>query len=160
MSLTTQDLTDIRSIILEAFEVMANPRFDALEGRMDSFEGNLETLGGKVDTLEGKVDTIDGRMGTLERKVDGLDRKLDHFEHETTQHLMRIDKRLEHIEGRLEALEDDIKELYVMIGSLQKKSLVNSKRFAGLSAEQKLLAMHQEIRTLATEMGVQLPVTE
>jgi len=153
MSLSTQDLTDIRSIILEAFEVMVNPRFDAFETRMDSFES-------KVDNLGGKVDTLDERMGVLERKVGGLDRKIDHFEHETTQQLMHIGKRLGNIEGRLDALEDDIKELYLMVSNVQKNSLAGTKKFADLSAEQKLLAMHQEICKLATDMGVQLPVTE
>ncbi|HSX00567.1 MAG TPA: hypothetical protein VLH38_06045 [Patescibacteria group bacterium] len=132
MSLTKEDLSDIRIVINEVFEALSTPRFDGLEGRMDS---------------------LDGHVGSLDGKVDG-------FMIETNQHLMHIDRHLDSIDGKLSAIEEDIKELYLMIAGLQKSSPWANKKFTGLSPEQKLLAMHSELLKLANEMGVQLPTTK
>lgn len=45
MSLTGQDLSDIRGVVLEALDVAVNPRLDALENSLDKVETRLDGVG-------------------------------------------------------------------------------------------------------------------
>ncbi len=80
MSLTQDDLTAVRDVVLEALDIAVNPRLDRLENRMDG----LETQGGSLET----------RMSGIEVEVKGL--KAEQFE--TNRRLSAIETKLEDID--------------------------------------------------------------
>lgn len=129
MSLTKDDLTDIRTVILEALEVAVNPRFDSLES--------------KVDKLEGRMDGLEARMLAQESA-----------QRETNHRLTSVEAKLENVDGRLQAIEADVKELYGMVGKVVPASF--DKDFAKLSPEQKLHKLHAHLHTLARHMQIEL----
>jgi predicted nuclease with TOPRIM domain len=132
MSLTKQDLTDIRTVVLDALEAVVEPRFDALEGRMDNVEGGLDKVEGGLQGLEREQATTNQRLSSLEQKVDNLD-------------------------GRLEALENDIKALYEMTPPSARQTHVASPSYKKLSQQDKLVVLNQELLALAKAAGVSLP---
>lgn len=142
MSLTKQDLTDIRDVVLDALEVAVNPRLD-----------NLEI---KVDRLEGRMDGLEGQMEGLDRRMEGLEGRMaaqESGQRETNHRLSSIEASLENIDGRLLALEADIKQLYKMLGA---KNVALSKKFSALPPEQKLRTLHGELLNLAKQLHVEL----
>jgi chromosome segregation ATPase len=140
MSLSKQDLEDVRGVIIETvrplLDEVINPRFDVLEERMDSLEG-------KVDGLEDKVDKLDGRIDRLETA-----------QNETSRRLTSIESKIDTIGGRLEAIENDIKELYSMTAA--RDTGLDDKKIEGMAVGQKLQALQRELDTLAKQYNVKL----
>lgn len=87
MSLTEQDLDQIRTVVVDAinesFEVLSAPRFDQLESQLAK---HTVMLGEHSSTLLGQ-----GRQ------------------------LAKIETTVSNIDGRLQAIESDVKELYHMV---------------------------------------------
>lgn len=96
MSLTKQDLGNIQDIILDALNVVVNPRFDYLEA--------------KVEGLDNRMSNMEIRFGGLENRVDGL----ESAQHETNRRLSSVETRLTNVEGGVMALHNDVIELYEM----------------------------------------------
>lgn len=69
MSLTKQDLTDIRGVILDALDVAVNPRLDGIEEEM-----NQQKI--VLDEHTRFHNDHTNRMRLLNDKVDGVDNKL------------------------------------------------------------------------------------
>lgn len=127
MSLSKQDLSDIRDVVLDALDVAVNPRLDSLES--------------KVDSLENRMDSMEGRMAAQESA-----------QHETNRRLGAIESQLDSMDGRLEALEADVKELYAMVGG----HATGGKSFGRQTPERKLRLLYAEVTALARELHVEL----
>lgn len=131
MSLTKQDLKDIRGVVLDALDVAVNPRLDVIEGDIDELKSDVSVLKTDVSDL----------------KTDVSDLKSD---------MRQVKKSLERLEGRVEALEADVREIYLMLADLQKSQTPN-KQFKKLTLEQKLLKINAELLATAKEAGISLP---
>lgn len=135
MSLSKEDLTEIRKLIvegtMEAVNAVVNPRFDRIETDIAEVKEDVRVL--KEDMREAKEDirTLQGDVREIKVSLNRLD-------------------------GRLEAVEADVKELYRMVRA-QSKQPGSDKRFAKLSVEQKILQTYEDVKLLAREAGVTLP---
>ncbi len=69
MSLTKQDLSDIREVILDALDVAVNPRFDDLEARMVNQETAQHETNRRLSLVEIKLDDVDGKVTALHNDV-------------------------------------------------------------------------------------------
>jgi hypothetical protein len=136
MSLTKPDLTQIRTVFNEAFEALAVPSFDAIEELLDRVE---KTQSEHSKTLHGHSVMLRGHSTTLR---------------EHGEQLRKLQDIATNIEGRLTALEADVKELYLMLAKHPNGLPDNlSKK----DAEQKVVAMYQDILVIAKQLGVRLP---
>jgi chromosome segregation ATPase len=138
MGLSTQDLTDIRNVMLDAIDIAVNPRLDRLESGMERLEG-------RMDGLEGRMDGLEGRMGNLQRQQS-----------ETNQRLGSIETKLKTIDGRLQAVENDITELYALTSKQTSVDLSNT-AYKSLSDTEKILILHKELAAIAKHKNISLP---
>jgi selenophosphate synthase len=67
-----------------------------------------------------------------------------------------VEETVNPLRGDIEALSNDIKDIYEMIGDLQKAIGVNGS-FQKLSIEKKILRLHAELIEAARQAGVSLP---
>lgn len=79
MSLTKQDLADIRNVVLEALDTLVNPRFDRIEAKLDDHSAILADHSAilaeqnrRLDSIEGRLDRLEGRMQALENDIKEL----------------------------------------------------------------------------------------
>lgn len=154
MSLTKQDLADIRGVVVDAinesFEVLSAPRFDALESRMGGLEGRMDGLEGRMDRLEGRMDSLDGRM-------DGLDGQMN----SQTIGILETNRTLRSVVDRLDAIEADIKRLKNDVMALYQLTATPilpafSKTFDKLSNEDKVRTLHAHTLALAKQLNIEL----
>ncbi len=138
MSLTKQDLSDIRGVILDALDVAVNPR-------LDSVESSVDILSERVHGVETRLDGVETRLDGVETRLDGVE-KQQRISNET----------LQQIEGKLIALESDVKEIYTMLSELQ-NSKTPDKTFAKLTLEDKVLDTHAKVLKLAKQLDISLP---
>ncbi len=138
MSLTKQDLVDIRGIVIDAIDTLVTPRFDRLEERMDKLELRMQAL-------EERMDVLEKRMGTLEVNQEEMNLRLT-----------RIEFGMGDIRGRLEAVENDIKALYRLVKK-QAHPTIGSKTYRALPDTKKILVLNTAITALARELDVHLP---
>lgn len=138
MSLTDEDLSQVRDIIVGAIEALVLPRFDEHDKRFDEHDKRFEALEKDVRTL-----TTDMR----EVKEDVRVLKTD---------MREVKDSLGRLEGRVEALEADVKELYRMVATLSERKLPDE-RFTKLPVEQKVIQLYQDLQALAKQAGVTLP---
>lgn len=131
MSLTKEDLSEVRDVVVEALEAIVLPRFDTLEGDVAVLKTDVAVL--KTDVAELKTDVV--KLQQDMREVKGT---------------------LKNIDDRVTTMENDIKEIYYMIANLQKTQSAG-KKFSKLSLEQKLLKINQELLIAAKEAGIELP---
>jgi chromosome segregation ATPase len=137
MSLTEEDLSQVRDVVVSAIQELVLPRFDEYDKRFDAIEQDIREL--KEDMRVLKQDVAELKEDVRILKTDMR---------EVKDHLGRLD-------GRIEALEADVKELYAMIKA--QKPTDSDSKFARLSAEQKVLRMYENLKLLAQELGVTLP---
>jgi chromosome segregation ATPase len=130
MSLTNEDLSQVRDVMVEAIQAVVVPRFDALA----------------TDIAEIKAD-----VAVLKEDVAVLKEDAAVLKHE----IREVKDSLGRLDGRIEALEADIKELYAMVK--QQKPTYEDKQFDKLSVEQKILQTYANLKTIAIEAGVTLP---
>lgn len=127
MSLTDEDLSQVRSIVVEsavgAIQELVLPRFDEHDRRFQALETDLRELKADAAVLKADMREVKNRLGRLE--------------------------------GRVEAVEADIKELYAMVSA--QKSSYSDRKFTKLSFEQKVIQMYEDVKLLAREAGVTLP---
>ena len=131
MSLTKQDLVDIRGVVLDALDVAVNPRLDVIESDIDEL---------KTDVAELKTDVA-------ELKTDVSSLKSD---------MRQVKGSLVRLKDKVTALEADVKEIYFMLTDLQQSQLPN-KQLKKLTLEQKLLKINAELLATAKEAGISLP---
>ncbi|HSX06803.1 MAG TPA: hypothetical protein VLG92_03720 [Candidatus Saccharimonadia bacterium] len=67
-----------------------------------------------------------------------------------------VEETVNSLRGDIEALSNDVKDIYAMIGDLQKAIGVNSS-FEKLTIEKKILRLHAELVEAAKQAGVALP---
>ena len=141
MSLTKQDLTSIRDVILEALDIAVNPRLDNLEDRVDKLEGHIQSLGRRVHILEIRL------------------QNLETFQKTATHQQPLIEARLTDIGGSIDALHNDVVELYSLASKFNRVAhrLIPETRFKKLPAQQRILMVHVELLTLAQHLGISLP---
>lgn len=99
MTLTKTDLQQIRDIVIEGFEVMAVPRFDALEEKISRMDRRLEEVGedvaylkSEVNILKKRFDELDGRVTALENDVKEIYKLLTQ-----TETLTEEERRLQNL---------------------------------------------------------------
>ena len=129
MSLSKEDLADIRKLIvegtMEALNAIVIPRLDEHDQQFEA--------------IDKRFDAIDKRFDEHDRRFDEIDRRLGN-----------IETRLASLEGRVEALESDVKELYGMIPDW------NLSSGSELPPEQRLRQLYAAVQTLARELKVEL----
>ncbi|HUB94015.1 MAG TPA: hypothetical protein VMB52_05940 [Verrucomicrobiae bacterium] len=67
-----------------------------------------------------------------------------------------VEETVNPLRGDIEALSNDIKDIYKMIGNLQKSIGINEP-FEKLTIEKKILRLHSELVEAAKQAGVSLP---
>jgi chromosome segregation ATPase len=144
MSLTGEDLSQVRDVVVEAIQAVVVPRFDALETDIAEIKADVAVLKEDVAVLKADVAVLKREM----REVKDDVRTLKSDVREAKDSLDRLD-------GRVEALQADVKELYAMIK--QQKPTYTDKYFDKLSIEQKILQTYTNLKTIAIEAGVTLP---
>lgn len=126
MSLTKQDLSDIRTVVVDAFnesfEQLSTPRFDALETRMDGLQGRMSGF-------------------ESEQRV-------------TNRQLSSIESKLAAIEADIETMKNDIMALYELV-SKQTTPLI-SKSYDNLSQEDTLRSLHAQTLKIAEQLNIKL----
>lgn len=145
MSLTNQDISKIRDIVLDAIEVAVSPRFDALEEDVAGIKTDVAILKTDVSELKTDVAVLKSDVATL--KSDVIDLKTG---------MRQVKGSLSSLEGKVEALEADVKEIYQMLAEQQKRD-TPSKQFSKLTIEEKLLKLNDELLAAAKEAGISLP---
>jgi chromosome segregation ATPase len=130
MSLSKEDLADIRTLIvegtMEALNAVVIPRLDEHDKRFEA--------------IDKRFDQIEAHLAEHDRRFDALDRRLDNIEH-----------RLTKLEGRVEALENDVKELYDLVPAWARDS-----DNANLSPEERLRQLYGSVQALAHELNIEL----
>lgn len=135
MALTKTDLNEIRSIVIEGFETMANPRFEALENDVSGIKKDVTMLRSDVSVLKSDVGVLKEDVSYLKSDVRTMSMKLDT------------------LEGQLKGLESDIREIYMMLAKQQ----AGAPSFDRLTLEQKILQTYEQVKATAKQAGVTLP---
>jgi archaellum component FlaC len=130
MSLTSEDIAQVRSVVIGAIETLVLPRFEDQDRRFDQQDERFDAVEGKLARMEADIKAV---------QID----------------MRQVKSSLGWLEGHVEALEADIKELYVMVAA--QKPAYTDKKIAKLSVEQKVLRMYEDVKLLAQEAGVTLP---
>ena len=150
MSLTKQDLSQIRTVFNEAFEALAVPRFDAIEERLDRIENRVDHVEKVQDEHS---ETLREHSVMLQEHGKTL-REHSAMLREHSEQLNNLQQTATNIEGRLTALEADVKELYRMLAKRQ-NGLPDD--LSKKDTEQKVIAMYQDVLAIAKQLGVRLP---
>ncbi len=69
MSLTKQDLKDIRGVVLDALDVAVNPRLDVIESDIDELKTDVSELKSDMRQVKKSLDRLEGRVEALESDV-------------------------------------------------------------------------------------------
>ena len=76
MSLTKQDLKDIRIVVLDAIDFAVTPRLETLEAKVSNLESEFRSFKSEVNArlynIESQLDTVDGRLKAVEADVKEL----------------------------------------------------------------------------------------
>jgi chromosome segregation ATPase len=131
MSLTKQDLADIRTVFLEAYEAIIAPRFEDIEKQLDGLKAGQASLEAGQAKTNHRLDDLAADNAAAVRELKDM-------------------------HGRLETLENDIHELYKMTPAKPSTDFA-SKAYQNLSDKKKLFVLNQELHTLAKHFGVALP---
>lgn len=131
MSLTQNDLDQIRTIVIEGVEAVTGPQFDELRHEIAGIKKDIVKIRADISTLKHDVSYLKSEVRLLNQKFDSLD-------------------------GRVEALENDIKEIYAML-SQPKSADKDEQEFHKLSLEKKILLTYKNTIITAKEAGVNLP---
>lgn len=83
MSLTKQDLTDIRDIVLDALDVAVNPRLDALEGSAAELKSDVAELKSDMREVKGSLSSLEGKVEALESDVKEMYRMIAELQKNT-----------------------------------------------------------------------------
>lgn len=135
MALEDNDLTKIRSLIIEALTDVVLPKFEEIDNRLDG---------------------IDVRLDRIDNRLDGHDQQFASLETRMNSGFAEMHQRFDALEGRVEAMENDIKDLYSMISDLQNAAPAD-KKFMKLSVEKKILRLNSDLVATAKQAGVTLP---
>ncbi len=130
MSLTSEDLGRVRSVVIGAIETLVLPRFEDQDRRFDQQDERFGAVEGKLARIEADIKAV---------QID----------------MRQVKSSLGWLEGHVEALEADVKELYAMVAA--QKPIYTDKKIAKLSVEQKVLKMYEDVKLLAQEAGITLP---
>lgn len=134
MSLTKQDLTDIRTVILEALQAVVEPRFEDLETRFDNLETEFRNFKSEMTSFKADMTS---------------------FRAETTRRLSAIESQLTDMNGRLTALENDVMDIYKMLARKPTFGL-GDKKYQKLSNNEKIQILDKEITNLAKHLNIPL----
>lgn len=152
MSLTEEDLTQVRDIVIEAIQAVVVPRFDELKTDIAGIKGDIRVLKEDVAALKEDVAALKEDVRILKSEM----REVKEDVRILKSDMREVKDSLSRLEGRLDALEADVKELYKMIAAAGRQGS-GDKKLARLSIEQKVLKMYEDFQLLAKEAGVTLP---
>lgn len=137
MRLTADDLTQIRSLVveavLEALEIAVNPRLDAIEADVAELKADIAVLKTDMRSVKAQLTEQNQRISNLERLTGDAS-------------------------GRLETIENDISALYELIDTKPVSKLANNKQYLALPFDQKLIELDKEVHHLANIGNVKLPI--
>lgn len=138
MSLTKQDLSDIRGVVVDAinesFEVLSVPRFDALEARMDRIELHMDSF---------------------EARLERQEKELRDFRDKVQVRFDQMDVQMQELNAKITMLDEDVNTLYALLESY-KTANPGQKAFTRLSIEKKLATLHTELHKTAKQAGIDL----
>lgn len=103
MSLTINDLQQIRTIVTEVVKDEVSVQITPITTHLDSIEGRFDRIDGRLVSTDGRFDRIDGRLDSMDGRLDSID-------------------------GRLTGVENDVKEIYYMVADIQKAGKKTAKR--------------------------------
>ena len=149
MSLTTNDLGQIRQIFNEGLETIVLPRFDRLEEDVAELKTDVSILKTDVSILKTDVGELKADVSVLKNDVSMLKSDVSTLKID----MREVKQDLNYLKGRVEALENDIKELYELVSEQSRADKISDK----LSVEQKVLKMHAELIQIARQANVSLP---
>ncbi len=144
MSLTADDLTQIRSLVveavLEALEIAVNPRLDAIEADIEVLKADVAELKADVAELKADMRSVKAQLTELNQRVSNIERFADNAS------------------NRLETIENDITALYELIDTKPVSKFANNKQYLALPFDQKLIELDKEVHHLAKIENVKLPI--
>lgn len=73
MSLTKQDLSDVRDVIIGAIDTMVSPRFDTLEQDVSVLKSDVSVLKSDVSSLKSEMIEVKRSLHNLVGKAEGLE---------------------------------------------------------------------------------------
>lgn len=73
MSLTKQDLVDIRGVVLDALDVAVNPRLDVIESDIDELKTDVSELKSDFSELKSDMRKVKKSLENLEGRVEALE---------------------------------------------------------------------------------------
>lgn len=126
MALTKDDIQQIREVVIVGLEILAVPRFDALEKDAAELKEGVTTLKQDMTEVKQAVSELKTSVGSLNDKFDNL-------------------------EGQVSGLERDIREIYIMLA----KKEAGAPNFNKLNLEQKIRTTYDRIQVITKEAGAQ-----
>lgn len=128
MTLTEDDLSQVRDVVASAIQELVLPRFDEHDRRFDQQDTPFEAFESRLAQLKADIKAV---------QID----------------MRQVKSALGKVESRSEALEADIKELYAMVSAPP----YTDRNFGKLPVEQKILGMYGDFQLIAKEADVTLP---
>jgi hypothetical protein len=159
MSLTKQDLVEIRNVVLDALDVAVNPRLESIEKTLDE---HTVTLAEHTATLAEHTAILNQHSTTLAKHTAILNQHsavLNSQGGTLANHGVRlghIEQKVDNVDGRLTAIEADVKELYGLYNRLNKRGMISDPRFSKLPHDQKLRTIQGEVLIMARALHVNL----
>lgn len=151
MSLTPDDLRQIRSLIvegtLEAIEIAVNPRLDAIEADVAVLKSDVAELKSDVAELKSDVSGLKDDMRSVKSQLSELNQRVSNLERLSGD-----------TSDRLEIIENDIRALYELVDKKPVSKFANNKQYLALSFDKKLIELDKEVHHLADTNNVKLPI--
>lgn len=119
-------IANLAELVISGFETM-NERFDRLETR--------------ADKLEARINNLEAAMAVVQTNISGIEQALGEHGYKLTQ-----------LDGRLAGMENDIKELYTMVASTDKKFAAQLAKQP--AQEQRLRKVEAFARAAARKTGI------
>lgn len=152
MTLTTQDLDQIRNVMLEAIEVAVNPRLDDIEATQEKQTSILQEHSVILNEHSAILQEHSVILNEHSRNLGEHSQIL----REHTNKLDSLTESVDDIKGHLQALEADVKELYRIV-TRTKSGRKSTSGETDFDAEQRMLALYKDFQTLAKRLNIKLP---
>lgn len=160
MSLTKDDIAQIRDVVVDVATPMFEHVIETLGGRIDGVESRLDGVESRLGGVEFRLGNVESRLDGVESRLGGLESEFRSFKAETRSKFSALEERLEDqtltIQERLGHMEHDITFLYKLVDKMEHGTPAE-KKFAKLTIEKQVPVMYRSLQAIAKKAGVELP---
>lgn len=113
MSLTDEDLSQVRGVVVDAIQELILPRFDEHDKRFEAIEADLREVKEDVRSLKADMHEVKDRLGHLEGRVEALEADVKELYVIAKQHSTYADKNFRElsVEQKVLRMYEDVKLL-------------------------------------------------